>query len=129
MYTRFAFSQDSRSTVGVEFSTKTLEVEGGVRIKAQIWDTAGQERYRAITTSYYRGALGTIGLSPFPSVCAAHSLFPSLTSPHPTRWPPRNPSTPLFPTSPRLPRRLPTDLRRDARGLLREHHALAAGAA
>ena len=26
--------------------------------KAQIWDTAGQERYRAITSAYYRGALG-----------------------------------------------------------------------
>jgi Ras-related protein Rab-11A len=29
-------------------------------IKAQIWDTAGQERYRAITSAYYRGALGAI---------------------------------------------------------------------
>lgn len=32
----------------------------GKRIKAQIWDTAGQERYRAITTAYYRGALGAM---------------------------------------------------------------------
>lgn len=29
-------------------------------IKAQIWDTAGQERYRAITTAYYRGAVGAL---------------------------------------------------------------------
>lgn len=29
-------------------------------IKAQIWDTAGQERYRAITSAYYRGALGAL---------------------------------------------------------------------
>jgi Ras-related protein Rab-11A len=34
-------------------------VEGRV-IKAQIWDTAGQERYRAITSAYYRGALGAV---------------------------------------------------------------------
>lgn len=27
-------------------------------MKAQIWDTAGQERYRAITSAYYRGAVG-----------------------------------------------------------------------
>ncbi|KAG2294695.1 hypothetical protein Bca52824_041364 [Brassica carinata] len=27
-------------------------------VKAQIWDTAGQERYRAITSAYYRGAVG-----------------------------------------------------------------------
>lgn len=29
-------------------------------IKAQIWDTAGQERYRAITSAYYRGAVGCL---------------------------------------------------------------------
>ena len=29
-------------------------------MKAQIWDTAGQERYRAITSAYYRGALGAL---------------------------------------------------------------------
>ncbi|KAH7619694.1 hypothetical protein Ndes2526B_g06676 [Nannochloris sp. 'desiccata'] len=35
---------------------------GGVErtIKAQIWDTAGQERYRAITSAYYRGAVGAL---------------------------------------------------------------------
>ena len=27
---------------------------------AQIWDTAGQERYRAITSAYYRGAVGAL---------------------------------------------------------------------
>ena len=32
----------------------------GKRIKAQIWDTAGQERYRAITSAYYRGAVGAM---------------------------------------------------------------------
>ena len=26
----------------------------------QVWDTAGQERFRALTTSYYRGAHGVI---------------------------------------------------------------------
>ena len=29
-------------------------------IKAQIWDTAGQDRYRAIASSYYRGAMGAL---------------------------------------------------------------------
>ncbi|KAK6027658.1 Ras family protein, partial [Ostertagia ostertagi] len=32
----------------------------GKLIKAQIWDTAGQERYRAITSAYYRGAVGAL---------------------------------------------------------------------
>lgn len=36
-----------------------VQVEGRI-VKAQIWDTAGQERYRAITSAYYRGALGAL---------------------------------------------------------------------
>lgn len=38
----------------------TLSQVEGKTVKAQIWDTAGQERYRAITSAYYRGALGAI---------------------------------------------------------------------
>ncbi|KAH1115168.1 hypothetical protein J1N35_008546 [Gossypium stocksii] len=38
---------------------RTLQVEGKT-VKAQIWDTAGQERYRAITSAYYRGAVGAL---------------------------------------------------------------------
>jgi Ras-related protein Rab-11A len=53
------FSLQNKATIGVEFATKTIETEGK-RIKAQIWDTAGQERYRAITSAYYRGALGAL---------------------------------------------------------------------
>lgn len=36
-----------------------IQVDGKT-IKAQIWDTAGQERYRAITSAYYRGAVGAL---------------------------------------------------------------------
>jgi small GTP-binding protein len=43
----------------VEFATKQIVAEGK-KIKAQIWDTAGQERYRAITSAYYRGAVGAL---------------------------------------------------------------------
>uniref|UniRef100_A0A0D9W190 Uncharacterized protein n=1 Tax=Leersia perrieri TaxID=77586 RepID=A0A0D9W190_9ORYZ len=58
-FTRNSFSLDSKSTIGVEFATRTIEVEGKI-VKAQIWDTAGQERYRAITSAYYRGAVGAL---------------------------------------------------------------------
>lgn len=56
-FTKNEFHLDSKSTIGVEFATKTLMVDGKT-VKAQIWDTAGQERYRAITSAYYRGAVG-----------------------------------------------------------------------
>lgn len=53
------FNMDSKPTIGVEFATKTTNIEGK-SIKNQIWDTAGQERFRAITNAYYRGAVGAI---------------------------------------------------------------------
>jgi small GTP-binding protein len=43
----------------VEFATRSIQVDSKT-IKAQIWDTAGQERYRAITSAYYRGAVGAL---------------------------------------------------------------------
>lgn len=43
-FTRNEFSLESKSTIGVEFATRSLNVDGKV-IKAQIWDTAGQERF------------------------------------------------------------------------------------
>ncbi|KAM3614013.1 uncharacterized protein V6R79_008482 [Siganus canaliculatus] len=58
-FTKNEFSHDSRTTIGVEFSSRTLQLNGST-IKAQIWDTAGLERYRAITSAYYRGALGAL---------------------------------------------------------------------
>ncbi|KAL4325722.1 hypothetical protein GQ457_11G019980 [Hibiscus cannabinus] len=58
-FARNEFSIDSKATIGVEFQTKTLLIDHK-SIKAQIWDTAGQERYRAVTSAYYRGALGAM---------------------------------------------------------------------
>ncbi|WZY70597.1 LOW QUALITY PROTEIN: hypothetical protein YC2023_002837 [Brassica napus] len=55
-FTRNEFCLESKSIIGVEFTTITTQVEGKT-IKAQIWHTAGQERYRAITSAYYRGAV------------------------------------------------------------------------
>ncbi|XP_051261276.1 RAB11a, member RAS oncogene family, like [Dicentrarchus labrax] len=58
-FTRNEFNLESKSTIGVEFATRSIQVEGKT-VKAQIWDTAGQERYRAITSAYYRGAVGAL---------------------------------------------------------------------
>ncbi|KAE8677050.1 Ras-related protein RABA1f [Hibiscus syriacus] len=58
-FARNEFNLESKSTIGVEFATRSIRVDDKV-IKAQIWDTAGQERYRAITSAYYRGAVGAL---------------------------------------------------------------------
>nr|ABK25126.1 unknown [Picea sitchensis] len=58
-FARNEFSLDSKATIGVEFQTRTLVIDHKT-VKAQIWDTAGQERYRAVTSAYYRGAVGAM---------------------------------------------------------------------
>lgn len=58
-FSRNEFSLDSKATIGVEFQTRTLDIDHKT-VKAQIWDTAGQERYRAVTSAYYRGAVGAM---------------------------------------------------------------------
>ena len=56
-YIKDQFNITSKSTIGVEFGTKILEIDNK-KVKAQIWDTAGQERYKSITSEYYKGAKG-----------------------------------------------------------------------
>jgi small GTP-binding protein len=58
-FTRNEFNLETKSTIGVEFATRSIQADNKT-IKAQIWDTAGQERYRAITSAYYRGAVGAL---------------------------------------------------------------------
>ncbi|CAH8821262.1 unnamed protein product [Trichobilharzia szidati] len=58
-FTNDEFNLESKSTIGVDFATKNVTIDGRT-VKAQIWDTAGQERYRAITSAYYRGAVGAL---------------------------------------------------------------------
>lgn len=42
-FTRNMFNQESRPTIGVDFSPKTMRVMNYV-VKSQFWDTAGQEK-------------------------------------------------------------------------------------
>ena len=41
-FTRNEFNLESKSTIGVEFATKSIKTGDRKVIKAQIWDTAGQ---------------------------------------------------------------------------------------
>lgn len=58
-FARNEFYSNSKSTIGVEFQTQKMEINGK-EVKAQVWDTAGQERFRAVTSAYYRGAVGAL---------------------------------------------------------------------
>ena len=43
----------------MDFKATSVQMDGK-DVQLQVWDTAGQERFRALTTSYYRGAHGVI---------------------------------------------------------------------
>ena len=58
-YTDNRFTEAFMTTIGVDFKTKFLHIDGD-EVKLQIWDTAGQEKFRAITKAYYRGAHGIL---------------------------------------------------------------------
>ncbi|ERL84846.1 ras-related protein Rab-18-B [Dendroctonus ponderosae] len=58
-FTEDNFDPEQTLTIGVDFKTKKLNVEGNT-VKLAIWDTAGQERFRTLTPSYYRDAQGAI---------------------------------------------------------------------
>lgn len=53
------FNLDSKSTVGVELSTKLYKINEKF-VKVHLWDTAGQERYASVTAAYYKGAKGAM---------------------------------------------------------------------
>ena len=59
---RFAegtFSPYLMGNAGIDVKTKYLDILNK-KIKLEIWDTAGSERFRAITSKYYKGAMGII---------------------------------------------------------------------
>ena len=53
------FISDTHQTIGVDFETKDLELDGK-KIKLLIWDFAGEERFRFIFPKYIYGAMGGI---------------------------------------------------------------------
>uniref|UniRef100_A0A7N2MAN4 Uncharacterized protein n=1 Tax=Quercus lobata TaxID=97700 RepID=A0A7N2MAN4_QUELO len=50
-FTKNEFSLESKSTIGVEFATRSIRVDDKI-VKAQIWDTAGQESRHYVFSKY-----------------------------------------------------------------------------
>ena len=51
-----SFSEEFKTTVGVEFGAKNIEIEKKI-FRIQIWDTAGQENFRSIARAYYKNSV------------------------------------------------------------------------
>ena len=55
-YVNNTFSEEFKTTVGVEFGAKNIEVNNNI-YRIQIWDTAGQENFRSIARAYYKNSV------------------------------------------------------------------------
>ena len=48
------FSEDTKSTIGVDFKLVSFELEPNIYAKMQIWDTCGSERFKSLTSSFIK---------------------------------------------------------------------------
>jgi small GTP-binding protein len=48
------FTEDTKSTIGVDFKIVSLLLEPKVHAKMQIWDTCGSERFKSLTSSFIK---------------------------------------------------------------------------
>ena len=55
-YINNTFSEEFKTTVGVEFGAKNIEINNKI-YRIQIWDTAGQENFRSIARAYYKNSV------------------------------------------------------------------------
>jgi len=55
----FEFTENMSATIGVDFQARERQI-GHINFKMQIWDSAGQERFRALSSSFFRGANAVI---------------------------------------------------------------------
>lgn len=80
-YTDNTYNDKLRCTVGVDFRSKAIDVDG-IRVKLNIFDTAGQEAYRSIVKTYYCGvdaALFCYAINKYTSLDSAGRASPRST--------------------------------------------------
>ena len=53
------YNEDYSMTIGVDFYTKNIEVEG-ISVNLQIWDFAGEHQFKSLLPNYVIGASGGI---------------------------------------------------------------------
>lgn len=58
-YTNNVFSDNYKSTIGVDFALKIVQKDD-LQVRVQLWDIAGQERCRTMTRIYYKDAAAAL---------------------------------------------------------------------
>lgn len=55
-YCEGVFSEFYKATIGVDFASKTVDLDSKTKITVQLWDISGQEMYGNISRVYYKEA-------------------------------------------------------------------------
>ena len=50
------FEQNLLSTIGINYTSKNINLNNGKKIQLKLFDTAGQERFQSLSKSYFRNA-------------------------------------------------------------------------
>jgi len=72
-YKEGRFLEDTSMTLGVEFSLKTLMLDGR-KVDLQIWDFGGQDRFRHMLPNYVEGAKGALLLADLTRVASFNNI-------------------------------------------------------
>ncbi|KAF9582904.1 rab32, member RAS oncoprotein [Lunasporangiospora selenospora] len=59
-YVHNIFSQNYKSTIGVDFALKVIQWSPDTVVRLQLWDIAGQERFGNMTRVYYKEAVAAL---------------------------------------------------------------------
>jgi small GTP-binding protein len=55
-----SFSLNYKFTIGVDFSTKSIEYEPEKKARVTIWDIGGQDRFKVLRRNFYEGTHGAL---------------------------------------------------------------------
>jgi len=55
-----SFQNNHDTTIGVDYSAKTIPINNEAMVKCQLWDTAGQEKFAPLIKNYYKNVAGVI---------------------------------------------------------------------
>ncbi|BGP50237.1 hypothetical protein JCM10450v2_006153 [Rhodotorula kratochvilovae] len=74
------YSPAYRATIGCDFLSRRMEVEGEEEVGMQVWDTAGQERFRSLAPAFYRASDACILVYSLASPSAPSAVAASIKS-------------------------------------------------
>lgn len=77
------FMDEYTVTLGVEYHSKTVKIDGNISIKLQFWDTAGQEAFHSLVKAFYRNAHAVVlvyDITRYPLLYADGRPFKTWTS-------------------------------------------------